>query len=148
MAIATGKYVSSVPCMHVLYNYSLVISGSQSIIKEANHVAGNANLGYVISSLQQCNSVFFSDLYSSLTGVCVCALNFAFMSETEKCQALIEELELYMSPSVKLTHIKGSNLAKLDKLTIKHMLSVFSMLFKAHSAAIPCSTGGWLLIGN
>lgn len=97
----------------------------ESVIQEANRVAVHASLGYAISSLEQCNSSFYSDLYRLLTGS---SITFSTSSEENRCQVLVNVLELRLFPYVRLGHIKGSNLAKLDVLTIKHLLDVFSML--------------------
>lgn len=101
------------------------------IIHKANEIAVNANLSCTLSSIHQCNSGYFYDLYKSLTG-----LNISFVScnEEKKCQLVTDALEMLLYPHIKLNHIEGSSLARLDIMTIKHMLDIFSMLFNS----LPC----------
>lgn len=108
-----------------------------STIQEANLVAIKAGLDYTVSSLEQCNSLFYSDLYRALTGS---SITFSTSSEETRCQVLVNVLELQLFPHVTLGHIKGSDLAMLDVLTIKHLLDVFSVLF-ASATLLPESPG-------
>ena len=102
-----------------------------SIIHEANKIAITANISCTVSSLNQCNSCYFHDLYNSFTGL---SLSFVSCNEEKKCQLVTDALEMLLSPHIQLNHIKGSNLARLDRMTIKHMLDIFSMLFNS----LPC----------
>lgn len=43
---------------------------------------------------------------------------------------LVNSMEQHLFPYIKLDHIKGHNLAKLDFITVQDMLDVFLMLFK------------------
>lgn len=113
-------------------------SGKLDVIQDANYVAGCASLDYAISSLEQCNSSFYNDLYKSLTGSNV---TFNTSSEENRCQILINALELHLSPCIKLTHIRGFDLANLNELSITHMLDVFSILFAPPtSLVLPCES--------
>ena len=110
------------------------------LIQEANHVADCANLDYVISSLEQCNSTFYNDLYQSLTGS---SITFNTSREGHRCQILINTLQLHLLPNVNLTHIRGCDLANLDKLSVKHILDVFATLLATrHSEFQPSFTRG------
>lgn len=108
------------------------------VIQEANYVAGCASLKYAISSLEQCNSTFYNDLYRSFTGS---SITFNTSSEENRCQILIDALELHLSPWVTLPHIRGYDLANLSELSITHMLDVFSMLFEPLTSLVqPCGS--------
>lgn len=50
-------------------------------------------------------------------------------SETVKCQAVIDALNVHLHPHVTLDHIQGSDIAQLDIISIKNLLDIFSVLF-------------------
>lgn len=111
----------------------------KSILHQANDVARRANLDYIISSLKQCDSTLYVDLYKSLTTMQVTWKTGS--SEEDKCQLVVDSLEEYLSPYISLDHIKGLGLAQVDELTVKNMLDIFSVLFKSCTGASEKMTG-------
>jgi hypothetical protein len=111
---------------------SLQTAGFDGIIEEANFVADCAGLEYFISSLQQCNSTFYNNLYKALTGA---SIVFNTLNEEKNCQSLIDALEQLLSPYVRLAHIRGCDLANLDEMSVTHMLDVFILLLGPKSSA-------------
>ncbi len=102
----------------------------KTIIKKANEVANIAKLGYNILELKQCNSSFYRDLYKVLSGSDV--LFHWQSSEERRCQLILKALESFLSPLVKLDHIRYSNLALRDEFDVKNLLDIFAVLFKAN----------------
>ena len=100
----------------------------KSIIKKANDLARRAKLEYVIIEFVQCNSAFYCDLYKALSGSNIIFQE--YFSEEIKCQLVLEALEDFLSPYVKLEHIKHSSLAFRSVLEVKNLLDIFAVLFK------------------
>ena len=50
-------------------------------------------------------------------------------SEAVKCQAVVDALNVHLSPHVRLDHIYGSDVAQFDTISIKNLLDIFSVLF-------------------
>ena len=100
-----------------------------------------------VETLKQCNSTLFSQLYEALTGSRVPGLSLqAPTSEAVKCQAVVDALNVHLFPHVTLDHIRGENVAKLDILSVKNLLDVFSVLFHVplveDSSGSECGQGG------
>ncbi len=96
------------------------------ILHSAKSVATGVNLGYVITSLEQCNSKFYGDIYNLLTGSSI--TYDPHWDEGEKCQLIVNMLERYMQPHINLDHIRGIKLAQCDELAVKNILDIFSVL--------------------
>ena len=102
-------------------------------MRRANEVAEVAKLGYFILELKQCNSAFYGDLFKALSGS---ELSFPqSSSEEDKCHQILDALEGFLSPYVKLDHIRYSNLALQDEFDVKNLLDIFSVLFKSSPSA-------------
>ena len=108
-----------------------------AVISLANTILIHVGLPRKVSTLKQCNSSLFSQLYETLTGCRVPSLSLqAPTSETVKCQAVIDALNVHLHPHVTLDHIQGSDIAQLDAISIKNFLDIFSVLFY-----VPLPTG-------
>ena len=112
-------------------NGSLVkLAVYSTVISLANAILAHVGLPRKIETLKQCNSSIFSQLYETLTGSRVPGLSLqAPTSEAVKCQAVVDALNVHLFPHVTLDHIQGVNVAKLDILSLKNLLDVFSVLF-------------------
>lgn len=112
-------------------NGSLVkLAVYSTVISLANAILAHVGLPRKIETLKQCNSSIFSQLYETLTGSRVPGLSLqAPTSEAVKCQAVVDALNVHLFPHVTLDHIHGVNVAKLDILSLKNLLDVFSVLF-------------------
>ena len=109
------------------------------VLLKAKDLSRLANLEYEISTVEQCNSVFFRDIYKSLTGLNISCSGSC--SEDERCQIVIDSLEEYLSPCVPLDHIHGFNLAHWDAVTMNNLLDIFLELFKSSCVRLACSSG-------
>ena len=110
------------PLLSWLFNFT--------VISLANAILAHVGLPRKIETLKQCNSSIFSQLYETLTGSRVPGLSLqAPTSEAVKCQAVVDALNVHLFPHVTLDHIHGVNVAKLDILSLKNLLDVFSVLF-------------------
>ncbi len=109
-----------------MLHYSLY----STVISLANSILVHVGLPRKVSTLKQCNSSLFSQLYETLTGCRVPSLSLqAPTSEAVKCQAIIDALNVHLHPHVTLDHIQGTDIAQLDVISIKNLLDVFSVLF-------------------
>ena len=100
------------------------------VISLSNTILVHVGLPRKVTTLQQCNSSLFSQLYETLTGCRVPSLSIqAPTSEAVKCQAIIDALNVHLHPHVTLDHIQGSDIAQLDAISIKNLLDIFSVLF-------------------
>lgn len=99
-----------------------------ALLRKANYVASVARLDCVLHSLQECNSSFYCNLFKVLSGS-----DIAFhkqCSEEDKCQILLQALQRFLTPHVKLDHIKYSRLAEQNELDVKNLLDIFVLLFQ------------------
>ena len=101
-----------------------------AVISLANSILIHVGLPRKVSTLKQCNSLLFSQLYETLTGNKVPSLTpRGPTSEAVKCQAVVNALNIHLQPHVTLDHIQGSDVAQFDLVSIKNLLDIFSVLF-------------------
>ena len=115
-----------------------------AVISFANAILVHVGLPRRVDTLRQCNSSLFSQLYETLTGCRVPGLALqAPTSEAVKCQAVVDALNVHLSPHVRLDHIYGSDVAQFDTISIKNLLDIFSVLFHVPpTSAFAAEDGG------
>lgn len=100
------------------------------MIALANALLDHASVPRHVSTIKQCNSTLFSQLYEALTGSKVPGIvSQGPTSESVKCQAVVNALNRHLAPHVNLDHIRGVDLAALDLLAMRNLLDIFSVLF-------------------
>ena len=90
----------------------------------ANTLLRQAGIQRTVHGIEQCGSVFFSQLYQALAGARPPGGGGG--SEAERCQAVVDAFSEQLAPHVSLEHIRGVDLAARDPLTILHLLDIFS----------------------
>ena len=111
-------------------NFNLSIINFIPVISLANALLDHAVVPRHITTIKQCNSTLFSQLYESLTGSRVPGIiSQAPTSEAVKCQAIVNALNRHLAPHVNLDHIRGIAIAALDLLALKNLLDIFAVLF-------------------
>ena len=115
-----------------------------TIINLVNDILLSSGLNYTISSLCQCNSKLFLDLHNFLVGS---TLGYhPGMKEEAKCQFIVNTLERYLSPVIKLEHIQGSSLATKDESALIDLLNIFLVLWTTSGKCKSClQVSGWKL---
>jgi hypothetical protein len=88
-----------------------------------------------ISSIRQFNSIFFSELFQSLSitsSLCIDSTLIPLTtSEAHRCQIIINKLSKCLPPQVSLSHIKGSDISQGNLLAIKNLIEIFAVLLEA-----------------
>lgn len=112
------------------------------IIEHVNDILLSSGLGYAISSLGQCNSKLFLDLYNCVVGPPL--WYDPDLEEEQKCQFVVSRLEKHLSPVIKLDHIQGSSLARKEELAVIDLLNIFVVLWTTAGENSSClHASGW-----
>ena len=78
---------------------------THAVLSLANTLLSHTGISQQVTTLKQCNSTLFSELYKVLTGSRV-SLTQTSSSEEARCQAVVDDLSKHLSPHVSLEHIK------------------------------------------